>query len=493
MITRPQQLHNALQNRPIWYVIARKDRVLPKRRHAYEPFKDHGFVCGGSASQLPSQLKMNTWNFDNKDPETFSKNVKDAKTNAKCLCGCGEVICSSASYTKGSHSSKAPSLFKRFYKIMKEGDVMFVANPEDDQFLVGLVQSPVKFTTKLNCGDFKEGNLIHYRDCDWIVECRLTELGKGTDGRKYSLGAQQCRAAMMASPATIGPIFSKPNKDRKFNNPKNFYYPNYWRKELQRMLNVDSTDVLGTVDVTSQLTNERPALLSEEIFVPIASNDDKDVNESNRKSRRTRRSGGGNSSSSSSSSSSKNNSSSSSSSSSSRRNKSSISSKNMNSSSTNNTSTNTNTNSSNHTRRRSTRSRSSSSSITGIKKSSKPRKVKVQILTRSDEFKTKQLTFYPGTTEGEVGQNNKLRIYWCDGSEPSYEKRESVYDIGTREWKKLYAEMYEDDEIEEEIEMTAYELARLKQIQENKAALALLPTLEDIKNTRVRNEKRKRT
>ena len=96
-----------------------------------------------------------------------------------------------------------------------------------------------------------------------------------------------------------------------------------------------------------------------------------------------------------------------------------------------------------------------------------------------------------------MGQNNKLRIYWCDGSEPSYEKRESVYDIGTREWKKLYAEMYEDDEIEEEIvmsvKMSAYELARLKQIQGNKAALALLPTLEDIKNTRERNEKRKRT
>ena len=92
-----------------------------------------------------------------------------------------------------------------------------------------------------------------------------------------------------------------------------------------------------------------------------------------------------------------------------------------------------------------------------------------------------------------MGQNNKLRIYWCDGSKPSYEKREYVQDISTKEWNKLYTEMYEDEEIEEEIEMSAYELARLKQIQGNKAALALLPTLEDIKNTRERNEKRKRT
>ena len=383
---RLTQLRKALQDHrtPIWYVIARIKQKNPNKggRIAYEPFKKHGFVAGGSKSGLTTALRMNTWNFENKEPVAFSNAIKRAMKHA----GPG-------------HSGKAPSLFKQFYKVMKKGDIVFVTDPTKNRFLIGLVQSSVKFTTKLAFEDaLNDDELIHYRDCDWIVECKLTELGMGTDGRLASLPAQRVRSKMMSSPATLGRIFLPPGNNA-FNNRTNFTDPLYWRKELQRMMYLNSTITLKEVTVKSQLKSERPSIdmLSKEIYDPSTAKKDQNKKESDR-SRRARRG--------SSSSSSSNSSSSTSSSSSS----------------------------------------SSSSSNNGTHATG--RKVKVQIEMSIPGTKERYMRWFPGTTDVKESntKGKTLLIHWWNGDRPSKEKRDAIRTLSASEWDRLVARMDEDSD-----------------------------------------------
>ena len=451
---RLHQLTTALENHEhhqIWYVIARKNPHNSKERFAYQPFKDHGIVFGGCLSGLPSMLNMQSWNYNNVTPEQFTHEVKHGIKNL------------------GHSTGSTPRQWKQFYKDMKPNDVMFVADPLNDRFLLGLLgEGGVKFTSQLRfqgktCAD---NNMIHYRDCEWVAECTFTDLGKGTTGRKPSLPAQTCRAAMMASPSTIGRIFLPPGSG-KFNTAKNFPNPHYWRKELVRMVHSSDTTLLDKVGVDSRVQNEQSDVLRDVLFVPkrrpVAKNAGGGSGRNERMLRRSGRNGGSGSGS-------------------------------------GGGGGGGGTRSSHRVRRSTnkvggtaTNTARSTKSASRSKKnvnSRKGRKVKVRYRVQGSK---EWVWFYGVTYDVLRSGGEKVRVHWDESKSSTVEKQEHVRTVTEQEWRQRSTgrngeaeESNGEDDAVAQVNMSAYELAREQRIKENKMELNRLEKER-------RQEKRKRT